>query len=63
MKDGKKIIVKQTRSVIGRDGEVRNTLKALGLGRIGKERQHTVNAALAGMLHRVGHLVKVYEIH
>lgn len=63
MKDGTKVIVKQTRSVIGRDGEVRNTLKALGLGRIGKERQHTVSAALAGMLYRVGHLVKVYEIH
>jgi large subunit ribosomal protein L30 len=63
MKDGTKIVVKQTRSIIGRDGEVRTTLKALGLGRIGKERQHTLNPALAGMLQRVGHLVKVFEIH
>jgi len=63
MKQGNRIIIRQTRSAIGRNPQVRETLKALGLGRIGKERQHTVNTTLAGMLQRVEHLVSVHEIH
>jgi large subunit ribosomal protein L30 len=62
MKQEKKIRVKQTRSLAGRNDRVRDTLKALGLGRIGKEREFSVNPALVGMLEKVEHLVSVEVI-
>jgi len=61
MKDGTKIIVTQTRSVAGRTDRTRDTLKALGLGRIGKSKEHKTNAAIMGMLRAVEHLVEVKE--
>ena len=54
-----KIRVKQVRGTGRRTKEVRETLDALGLGRIGKERVHNVNAALVGMLRRVEYLIEV----
>lgn len=58
---GKKIIVRQTRSSHGRGSNVQRTLQALGLGRIGKEREVTANPALLGMLNRVKHVVTVTD--
>ena len=52
----------QTGSTIGQSPRHRGTLRALGLGRIGKSREHDVTPALQGMLRRVRHLVKVEEI-
>jgi large subunit ribosomal protein L30 len=52
----------QTGSAIGQSPRHRGTLRALGLGRIGKSREHDVTPALQGMLRRVRHLVKVEEI-
>jgi large subunit ribosomal protein L30 len=52
----------QTGSAIGQSPRHRGTLRALGLGRIGKTRDHDVNPAIAGMLRKVRHLVKVEEI-
>jgi len=52
----------QTRSGIGQSPRHRGTLRALGLGRIGKTREHDASPVLAGMLRRVRHLVKVEEI-
>jgi len=54
-----KIKIKQTRSGANRTRGIKDTLKALGLGRIGKERVHTVNAPLVGMIRKVEHLVVI----
>lgn len=63
MSEERKIIVKQTRSVAGRSKRVRDTMRALGLGTIGSERQHSANPAVLGMLRKVEHLVKVYAVN
>jgi len=62
MAAGKKVIVRQTRSQIGREQGTDRALRALGLGRIGNERAHTLNPALEGMIRRVRHLVEVRSV-
>ena len=54
-----KLKVTQTGSAIGQTPRHRGTLRALGLGRIGKSRVHDEGPVLAGMLRKVRHLVKV----
>jgi large subunit ribosomal protein L30 len=56
-----KVRVTQVKSQIGEDGKHRGTLRALGLGRIGKTAEHDDGPVLAGMLRKVRHLVKVEE--
>ena len=56
-----KLRITQVRSQIGQSERHRGTLRALGLGRIGKSREHTESPQLAGMLRKVRHLVKVDE--
>lgn len=51
--------VTQIKSQIGQSERHRGTLRALGLGRIGKSREHQESPVLAGMLRKVRHLVKV----
>ena len=51
--------VTQTRSSIGQSRAHEGTLRALGLGRIGKSAQHTQSPALEGQLRHVAHLVTV----
>ena len=51
--------VTQTGSAIGQTPRHRGTLRALGLGRIGKSREHEEGPVLSGMLRKVRHLVKV----
>jgi large subunit ribosomal protein L30 len=51
----------QVRSAIGQSPRHRGTLRALGLGRIGKTAEHNENPAIAGMVRKVRHLVKVEE--
>ena len=51
----------QVRSAIGQTPRHRGTLRALGLGRIGKTAEHDESPVLAGMLRKVRHLVKVEE--
>jgi large subunit ribosomal protein L30 len=53
--------VTQVRSAIGQTPRHRGTLRALGLGRIGKTAEHDDNPAIAGMVRKVRHLVKVEE--
>jgi large subunit ribosomal protein L30 len=54
--------VTQVRSAIGQSPLHRGTLRALGLGRIGKSAEQDVdNPVIAGMLRKVAHLVKVEE--
>ena len=57
-----KLRLTQTGSAIGQSPRHRGTLRALGLGRIGKTREHDETPVLAGMLRKVRHLVKVEEI-
>jgi large subunit ribosomal protein L30 len=56
-----KIRVTQTRSQIGQSQRHRGTLRALGLGRIGRSAEHQESPQLAGMLRKVRHLVKVED--
>ena len=57
-----KLKLTQVRSGIGQSQRHRGTLRALGLGRIGKSREHDVTPTLQGMLRKVRHLVKVEEV-
>lgn len=54
-----KVIVKQVRSDIGRAPAVRETLKALGLGRINKQSELPLNEAVKGMIKKVDYLLEV----
>jgi large subunit ribosomal protein L30 len=54
-----KVRIKQVRSEIGQTQKHRGTLRALGLGKIGKTAEHDEGPVLAGMLRKVRHLVKV----
>ena len=58
---GKKILVEQFRSGAGRTKEVKETLKALGLGGIGKQKELPENPAVLGMIKRVEHLVRIAQ--
>ncbi len=53
--------VTQVRSQIGQTQRHRGTLRALGLGRIGRSAEHEESPVLAGMLRKVRHLVRVEE--
>lgn len=53
--------ITQVRSQIGQSESHRGTLRALGLGRIGRSVEHEESPQLAGMLRKVRHLVKVEE--
>ena len=55
------IRVTQTRSAIGSKPKQRGTLRALGLGRIGKSNVLPDRAEIRGMIARVPHLVTVSE--
>ena len=54
-----KVRVTQVRSQIGQSEQHRGTLRALGLGKIGRSVEHDESPVLAGMLRKVRHLVKV----
>ena len=54
-----KVKITQVRSQIGQSERHRGTLRALGLGRIGRTAEHDETPVLAGMLRKVAHLVKV----
>ncbi len=53
--------ITQTKSVITQSPRHRGTLRALGLGRIGRSVEHDESPELAGMLRQINHLVKVEE--
>ena len=54
-----KVTITQVKSQIGQSERHRGTLRALGLGRIGKSSEQEESPVLAGMLRKVRHLVKV----
>ena len=51
--------VTQVRSTIGQSKAHEGTIRALGLGKIGRSAEHTESPELAGQLRHVAHLVKV----
>ena len=51
--------VTQVRSGIGQSDRHIGTLRALGLGRIGRSAEHQDSAQLQGMLRQVRHLVTI----
>jgi large subunit ribosomal protein L30 len=53
--------ITQIRSQIGETARHRGTLRALGLGRIGRSAEHAESPQLAGMLRRVRHLVRIEQ--
>ena len=54
-----KVKLTQVRSQIGQSERHRGTLRALGLGRIGKTNEIDDSPVLAGMLRKVRHLVRI----
>jgi large subunit ribosomal protein L30 len=56
-----KVRIRQVRSSIGQSARHRGTLRALGLGRIGRSVERPESPELAGMLRKVRHLVEVEE--
>lgn len=54
--------VTQVRSSIGAKPKARGTLRALGLGRIGKSHVLPDRPEIRGMLARVPHLITVEEV-
>ncbi|HAE53547.1 MAG: 50S ribosomal protein L30 [Actinomycetota bacterium] len=55
------LVVKQVRSAIGSKPKHRGTLRALGLGRIGKTNTLPDRPEIRGMIHKVAHLIDVQE--
>ena len=56
-----KVRITQIKSQIGETQKHRGTLRALGLGKIGRTVEHDDGPVLAGMLRKVRHLVKIEE--
>ncbi len=62
MAEGNKSLhVKQVRSSISCPSDQGKTLRAMGLGRIGKEVDLVDNESVRGMIFKVKHLVEVTE--
>jgi large subunit ribosomal protein L30 len=57
----KTLKITQVRSQIGQTAKHRGTLRALGLGKIGRTVERQESPELAGMLRKVRHLVRVEE--
>jgi large subunit ribosomal protein L30 len=57
-----KVVVKQVRSHIGRNKRVIGTLKAIGLGGIGKQKEIKLNESIKGMLKTVEHLIEISPV-
>jgi large subunit ribosomal protein L30 len=54
-----KLRITQTRSQIGQTARHRGTLRALGLGKIGRTVERDDNPQTLGMLRKVSHLVRI----
>jgi large subunit ribosomal protein L30 len=56
-----KLTITQTRSQIGQTQKHRGTLRALGLGKIGRSVERDDTPETLGMLRKVRHLVRIEE--
>lgn len=59
---GSRVAVRQTRSSNRSNGRNLATLRALGLGRIGRVVEHTLTPSVGGMLRAVSHLIEIEKI-
>jgi large subunit ribosomal protein L30 len=57
-----KLQITLTRSLIGRNKDQQDTVKALGLRKIHQSVEQPDNAAIRGMVNKVAHLVTVKEL-
>ena len=56
-----KVKITQVKSGIDRPKRQKDTLKALGLGKLHRTVEHEANPQIMGMIKKVDHLVKVVE--
>lgn len=56
---GGTLFVRQIKSGIGFSGRQKATLRALGLGKVGRSRELPDNPAVRGMLAKIPHLLSV----
>lgn len=59
--ENKTLVVTQIKSAIGYKKDQGATLRALGLGKIGRSVEKIDNESIRGMIFKVKHLVKVEE--
>ena len=59
MADGKKIRITQTGSPIGRKPGQKDTLKALGLNKMGRSNVVEDTPSIRGMVDKVAHMLKI----
>jgi large subunit ribosomal protein L30 len=57
----KKIKIKYIHSPIGREKRQKETIRCLGLSRLGEVKEVVDNQAIRGMLTKVPHLVQIIE--
>ena len=55
------VLIKQVRSANGSSRRQHESLKTLGLGKIGRTAEREDNPALRGVIHSVRHLVEVSD--
>ena len=58
----KTLRITQVKSTIARPGDQLQTLKALGLGKIGRTVEQVDNPSVRGMIFKVKHLITVEEL-
>lgn len=58
----KKLLIKQTKSIIDRPKDQKRTIEALGLGRPNYFVKHNDTPQIRGMIRKVSHLVEFEEI-
>lgn len=54
-----KVKLKQIKSIIGASQRQKDTMKALGLGKINREVEHEATPQIVGMVNKVSHLITV----
>lgn len=57
-----RVRITQVRSTIDRPQTQKNAIKSLGLGKINRSIELEYNNAIAGVINKVKHLVKIEEI-
>ena len=61
MSSGRKLQIKWTKSSIGQSRRQKDTIRALGLRRLGDVVEQADTPAVRGMIEKVSHLVQVEE--
>ena len=57
-----RVVVTYTKSGIGYNQKQKNTLRALGLRKMGDRVEHSLSPAVKGMLAKIPHLVTVEDV-